>query len=123
MNGHRECADLGLGDRKKHLSKFSVFMQNLPFTYQAFAFKKMEFDRADKLLIRMKRDITSFLFDHLEFFQTFDKVKVYYDDGQQAVSEVIHEAIATRCRKMRTCLRTRILAIIVCPKLRISFVG
>ena len=83
----------------------------------------MEFDRADKLLIRMKRDITSFLFDHLEFFQTFDKVKVYYDDGQQAVSEVIHEAIATRCRKMRTCLRTRILAIIVCPKLRISFVG
>lgn len=93
MNGHREYADLSLGDRKRHLSKFLVFVQNLPFAYQTFAFRKMEFDGTDKLLIRMKRDITSFLFDHLGFFQTFDKVKVYYDDGQQAVSEVIHEAI------------------------------
>ncbi|MEI3230290.1 MAG: ABC transporter [Gordonibacter pamelaeae] len=93
MNGHCEYADLGLGVRKRHLSKGSVFTQSLPFTYQTFAFKKTGFDGADKLLVRMKRDITSFLFDHLEFFQAFDKVKVYYDDGQQAVSEVIHEAI------------------------------
>ena len=93
MNGHCEYADLGLGVRKRHLSKFLVFTQSLPFTYQTFAFKTTGFDGADKLLVRMKRDITSFLFDHLEFFQAFDKVKVYYDDGQQAVSEVIHEAI------------------------------
>lgn len=60
MNGHREYADLSLGDRKRHLSKFLVFVQNLPFAYQTFAFRKMEFDGTDKLLIRMKRDITSF---------------------------------------------------------------
>ena len=93
MNGHREYAGLSLGARKRHLSKFLVFTQNLPFAYRTFLFKKMGFDEAGKLLVRMKRDITSFLFDHLDFFQAFDKVKVYYDDGQQAVSEVLHEAI------------------------------
>ena len=60
MNGHREYADLDLGVRKRHLLKFLVFTQSLPFAYQTFAFKKMEFDGADKLLVRMKRDITSF---------------------------------------------------------------
>lgn len=93
MNGHREYADLSLGARKRHLSKFLVFTQSLPFVYRTFSFKKMEFDEAGKLLVRMKRDVTLFLFDHLDFFQAFDKVKVYYDDGQQAVSEVLHEAI------------------------------
>lgn len=34
----------------------------------------------------MRRDISNFMFDNLAFFQSFDDVKVYYDDGQDVVS-------------------------------------
>lgn len=93
MNGHCEYSNFGLDARKRHLSKFLIFTQNLPFSYQSFSFKKLDFADGNQLIVRMKRDVTSFLFDHLEFFQAFEQVKVYYDDGQQAISYVLREAI------------------------------
>lgn len=33
------------------------------------------------------------IFDNLEFLQRFDKVKVYYDDGQFIVTKSLHDAI------------------------------
>ena len=41
----------------------------------------------------MKRDIVNFLFDHLVFFQSFDKVKVYYVGGQPTITDVLHSSI------------------------------
>ena len=34
-----------------------------------------------------------FLFDNIEHLQSFDAVKVYYDDGQEIVTKAIHDAI------------------------------
>ena len=39
----------------------------------------------------MKRDMVNLIFDNLEYLQRFDKVKVYYDDGQFIVTS--HDAI------------------------------
>lgn len=43
-------------------------------------------------MVRMRRDIVNFMFEHLEWLQGFDEVKVYYDDGQQVVTRVLHDA-------------------------------
>ena len=32
----------------------------------------------------MRRDLVNFLFDNLETFQSYDAVKVYYDNGQKS---------------------------------------
>ena len=37
----------------------------------------------------MKQDISGLLFDHLGFFQAFDDVKVYYDNGQDIVKKAL----------------------------------
>ena len=34
-----------------------------------------------------------FLTDNLSYFQGFDKVKIYYDNGQQMVTSALHGAI------------------------------
>ena len=34
---------------------------------------------------RMGRDIPSVIIEHLDFFQSFDEVKIYYDNGQNIV--------------------------------------
>ncbi|MDO4404736.1 MAG: hypothetical protein Q4C09_06840 [Atopobiaceae bacterium] len=44
------------------------------------------------LAARMRRDIVNFAYDHLEWFQSFEKVPVYYDEGQQAVTSALHLA-------------------------------
>ena len=41
----------------------------------------------------MRRDIILFLFDQLAYFQSFDKVKVCYDDGQAIVASALHAAL------------------------------
>ena len=59
-------------------SPFSLFfltLQHLPITYQSFVY------------------IVNLLFDELEYFQSFDKVKVYYDDGQNMVASALHAAV------------------------------
>lgn len=41
----------------------------------------------------MKRDISNLLFDHLEYFQSFDGVKVHYDNGQDIVRQTLERSI------------------------------
>ena len=77
-------------------SPFSLFfltLQHLPITYQSFLYRRSELAGADGLAARMKQDIVNLLFDELEYFQSFDKVKVYYDDGQNMVASALHAAV------------------------------
>ena len=41
---------------------------------------------------RMERDLKAFIENHLEEFQSFDMVAVYYDGGQSAVTQAVHGA-------------------------------
>lgn len=42
---------------------------------------------------RIKRDIVNTVFDHLGLFQSFDAIKVYYDGGQNLITQAIHGAV------------------------------
>ena len=93
LRAHDEYGSLGIQVRKRMLSKFSIFAQHLPYAYRTFAYRKSEFPTDDAMFARMRRDLVTFLFDHLEYFQSFDQVKLYYDDGQDALNRVLHSAI------------------------------
>ena len=94
MNGHEDYADVTLENRKKLLVKFSVFAQHFPFRYMTLAYEKAETSSTADMLIRMKRDLILFFFDHLSYLQTFDKIKIYYDNGQAIVTEALHAAVS-----------------------------
>ena len=55
---------------------------------------KKEFSNSEVLAARMRRDVVTFLFDHLESFQTFNLVKICYDDGQKVVTNMLREAVS-----------------------------
>ena len=42
---------------------------------------------------RMGRDISSAMIEHLGFFQSFDDVKVYYDNGQDIVKQALDRSV------------------------------
>ena len=93
MNGHDDYEGLGMEDRKKMLAKFEAFVRGIPCTYKAFSYKRSEVSTAESFIARFKRDLVVFLTDNLDYFQSFDKVKIYYDNGQQMVTSALHGAI------------------------------
>ena len=88
--GDYELLDLKL--RKKLLVRFSIFMQKAPIEYITLAYSKFDVCDGAALAARMKRDMVDVLFDHLGWFQKFDKVAIYYDEGQQVVTRALHRA-------------------------------
>ena len=93
LNGRGEYRNLSIESRKKLLYSFNVLAQRLPISYKTFIYKRSEFLDASVLSIRMKRDISNLLFDNLGFFQHFDEVKVYYDNGQDIVRRALEDSI------------------------------
>lgn len=94
MNGHNDYEGLPMSERKRMFLSFFTLARNLPFTYVTFSHRKSEFS-GDKVRFeaRLKRDLVDYLLSHLEEFQRYDAVKVYYDNGQQVVADALHGAI------------------------------
>lgn len=93
MNGHKDYEFVDIERRKAMLSCFSSLVRSLPISYKTFIYRRSEFEDLAKLVARMKRDISGLLFEHLEFFQGFDEVKVYYDNGQDIVKQALDQSV------------------------------
>lgn len=93
LNGHGAYEDLTLERRKKLLTSFASLVRFLPIKYKTFVYRRSHFDNLEKLAIRMKRDISSLFFGNLEFFQSFDRVKLYYDNGQDIVKRALYNSV------------------------------
>ena len=93
MNGKDAYAGLDLKTRKVLLGSFRVFFRHMPVRYHTFAYTTKEFASLEKLAGTMRRDLVNFLFDNLAELQTYEAVKVYYDNGQHSIAESLHLAI------------------------------
>lgn len=93
MNGNDAYKGMDIQERKKLLQTFFTMLQHLPVKYHTFSYCKSEFFDDSQLINRMKRDLINLLFEHLDYLQSFDQIKVYYDDGQSVVTKALHDAI------------------------------
>ena len=93
INGHDGYARMDVDDRARLLAAFRVLFRYLPIRYKTFSYRKREFASAARLSERMRRDVVNFLFDNLDYLQRFDRVKVYCDGGQHAVTQALHDAL------------------------------
>lgn len=94
LNGHDAYRSLGIPVRKELLHAFRILCEHFPITYHVFAYKKAHFSsNPDQLENRMKRDLINFMFDNLDYLQTFDCIKLYYDGGQSLVQKALHDAV------------------------------
>ena len=70
-----------------------MFFRHLPVRYGLVVLRTREYGTVDDVAAAMRRRIVDFLFDNLAYFQAFDGVKIYYDDGQQSIVRALHKAI------------------------------
>ena len=91
LHGHIDYEKMKPEERKRLLTAFSGLVRNLPIGYKTFSYSS--FDTSGKnLSVRMRRDIVNFAYDNLAWFQSFDSVPVFYDEGQAAVTDALHGA-------------------------------
>lgn len=93
LNGHDGYENMEPADRKRLLSSFRVFFRHMPVRYTCITLKTKEHGDLDEMTAAMRKHLVDFLFDKLAYFQDFDVVKIYYDDGQKSVARAIHKAV------------------------------
>lgn len=86
----KDYSSLGMTERRKLFRSLFNFMRLCDIRYKTFMFKKKEFADHDRLVSRISRDIGLFVRDNLNFFQSFDKLIVYYDNGQKEITNIIN---------------------------------
>ena len=65
----------------------------MPVRYTCITLKTKEHGDLDGITAAMRKRLVDFLLDELAYFQDFDAVKIYYDDGQKSVAQAIHKAV------------------------------
>ena len=93
MYGKEPYRGFEMDARKKILASFEAFCRRAPFRCKSFAYNMSEVMEPELFTARFKRDLVVFLTDNLEYFQAFDRVKIYYDNGQQMVTAALHSAL------------------------------
>ena len=93
LHGNESYSTVSVEDRKRLLTQFARFVRLLPVKYFTLKYDKRETHNSKELEARIRRDLASFIFDHLAYFQRFDSISVYYDDSQKALSVALHDAL------------------------------
>jgi hypothetical protein len=85
----RDYASLDITVRRKLFRALFNFMRQCDIANESFLFRKAEFTTHDKMVSRLSHDVGRFVRDNLSFFQSCDKVIVYYDNGQKEIINII----------------------------------
>lgn len=93
LHGNESYKAISVGDRKRLLTQFAHLARSLPVTYFVLRYDKRETHSRRELEARIRRDLAALVFDHLDYFQRFGSISVYYDDGQKTLSIALHDAL------------------------------
>ena len=76
-------------DRKRIFKVMMSFFRKSPLLCKSIYIEKKHMEDDVEIVDRLSTELKRFLQDHLEFFQGFDVVKVYYDNGQIPIAKML----------------------------------
>jgi hypothetical protein len=80
---------LSIESRRRILLLLRNFIRKSPISYKSFVLTKNQFDDDIAMLARLSKQIATFLTENLSYFQEFDEVLVYYDNGQKELTKLL----------------------------------
>ena len=83
-------------ERRAIFSKLYYFTLNSNIKYKSFIFHKSEYKNKFKLEARIAKELSQFIRDNLSFFQEYEKVILYYDNGQHELNRILNTVLATQ---------------------------
>lgn len=90
-----EYRNLSIPERVRILRRLVNFASSIDFSYQAFVAEKKHIEDDVELVALLAKQVSNFIKQNYPFFMSYDKVKVYYDDGQVEVHKIITSVFTT----------------------------
>lgn len=82
-------------ERRALFTKLFYFTMKSDIQYKTFVFEKKQFDNTLKLEGKMAKEMSFFIRSNLDFFQSFDNVILYYDNGQHELNRILNAVLST----------------------------
>ena len=82
-------------ERRAIFTKLFFFAKKCDISYKTFIFEKQQFKDEMKLEAKIAREISHFIRNNLSYFQSFDELVLYYDNGQKQLSRILNTVLAT----------------------------
>ena len=76
-------------ERRKILKTFTTFVKKCPIAYKTFYIEKKHIFDELEAVTKLSKQVSNFLKDHLAYFNEFDVIKVYYDNGQVEITKML----------------------------------
>jgi len=89
VSGHGDFEGMEISERRKIYTQLYRFASNVPADYYSFFIDKKDFNSERALEERIEKSLQELILANLEYFQSFDEIKIYYDGGQKQLSKVI----------------------------------
>lgn len=83
-----------LTKRRALFSALFYFALKAPIQYKTFVFEKKPGEDVFSLEGRMSKEISLFLRENLNYFQSFEDVILYYDNGQHELNRILNFALS-----------------------------
>ncbi len=80
--------------RRSLFSSLFFFTLKAPIQYKTFVFEKRPGEDVFSLEGRMSKEISLFLRENLDYFQSFEDVILYYDNGQHELNRILNFALS-----------------------------
>lgn len=66
------------------------FVRKVEITHHSWVFAKKEFPDVDKLIAALSRELGAFIRENVEFFNSWDRIVIYYDSGQKELTNIVN---------------------------------
>lgn len=82
--------DLKIDERRHMFIQMYEFTRRCDISYKTFSYQKKYFRDKLDLEPKMAKDLRIFIEEKLDFFNEFDKVVLYYDNGQNEITRILN---------------------------------
>lgn len=76
-------------ERRKIFNKMVIFMRQSGVQYKSFYIEKKHLGDIMEATGKLSKQIATFIREHYDYFQEFDLVKIYYDNGRIELNKII----------------------------------
>lgn len=89
VRGEEIYQNMDLHARRKILNSFFAFLKDINILYESFYVEKKHIEDEVELTAKLSKQIANFAKDNLSYFQQFNTIKIYYDNGQVELTKIL----------------------------------
>lgn len=86
---------MGMPERRALFRVLVDFVRTSDITYYSWVFNKREHPDTDRLIGAMSRGLGMFIQAHHDFFTRWDRVVIYYDNGQRELTTLVNSVFSS----------------------------